>query len=130
VNETRAAKSTHQQKLILLFILALIPCGAWGDFSCPQGTNAACLNSGEEVCPGSAKCVDADVVCFDKHSCNPGSDFICESEYDEVLNSYNEAVKQYNDLTLENVNLRERRLEQKNCVINASSLEDAIRCVR
>ncbi len=118
------------QKLIFIFALAFFSTGTWGDFSCPDGTNAACLDSGDTVCPGSAKCVGDDVVCFDKHTCDPGIDFICESEYDEIMNKYKKTVSQYNQLASENVDLRERRLEQKNCVINASTLKDAIRCVR
>ncbi len=118
------------QKLIFIFALAFFSTGAWGGFTCPDGANAACLDSGDTVCPGSAKCVGDDVVCFDKHTCDPGIDFICESEYDEIMNKYKKTVSQYNQLASENVDLRERRLEQKNCVINSSTLKDAIRCVR
>jgi len=118
------------QKLILIFVLALVSSGSWGDFSCPDGTNAACLDNGDQVCPGSAKCVNNDDVCFDKHTCPSGGSFICESEYDDILNNYKKVVSQHNDLISENVDLRERRLEQKNCVLNASTLENAHRCVQ
>ena len=118
------------KKVTLIVALALVSIGALGEFSCPYGTNAACLDDGDKVCPGSTKCVDVDVVCFDKNTCDSGTSFVCESEYDEVLNDYKKTVKQHNQLASENVGLREQRLEQKNCVINASTLEDAKRCVR
>lgn len=118
------------QKLILIFVLTMISSGSRGDFSCPDGTNAACLDNGDQVCPGSAKCVSNDDVCFEKNTCPSGGGFICESEYDDILSDYRKAVSQHDELATENVNLREQRLEQKNCVINASTLENAQRCVR
>jgi hypothetical protein len=118
------------KRLILVTALVLLSTGGWGDFSCPNGTNAACLDHGDKVCPGSAKCVGGDVVCFDKHTCDPGGSFICESEYDDVVNDYKKAVSEHNELALKNVDLRDKRLEQKNCVLNAARLEDAKRCVR
>jgi len=118
------------KKVILIVALALVSACAWGDFSCPDGTNAACLDGGDKVCPASTKCVDDDVVCFDKNTCESGSGLICESDYDEVLNDYKMTVEKHNKLASENVALREQRLEHKNCVINASSVEDAKRCVR
>ena len=116
--------------LVFLFVFLLVSTGALGEFTCLDGTSPACLDDGDTACPASAKCVDDDAVCFDKSSCDSDSGFICGSEYDNFLNDYKKVVAQYNELTSENVDLREERLEQRSCVINAHSLKDAIRCVR
>jgi hypothetical protein len=101
-----------------------------GDFTCPTGTKAACLDTGDKVCPGSTKCIDEGATCFDEYPCDLSEGFVCATEYDGVMNGYKQAVKQHDELASENVTLREMRLEIKNCVINASALKVAIRCVR
>lgn len=101
-----------------------------GGFTCPDGTELSCLGSGDNVCPGSTKCVAEKATCFDSYPCNPNDGFVCDSKYDELANDYRNTVRKYNDLSSENVNLRERRLEQKNCVANASTLKQAKKCVR
>jgi len=116
--------------LTFLVVLSLVTVAAHGDFSCPEGTNEACLDAGDTVCPATAKCVEKDAVCLDRSGCDSPRGYICGSLYDEILNDYEKAVGQYNQLTSENVALREERLEQKNCVINAANLKAAIRCVR
>ena len=101
-----------------------------GGFSCPDGTGAACLDIGDKVCPGSAKCIDDHATCFDEYPCDLSEGFVCASEYDDILNRLKQVARQHDELALENVALRERRLEQRNCVINAATLNDAIKCVR
>ena len=123
-------KGNTIKQLALIAVLALVSTGAWGDFSCPTGTEVACLESGDKVCPSSTKCVDEGATCFDAYPCDLNGSFVCESEYDDVMNDYKQAVIEHNQLASENTGLRETRLEQKNCVINASTLEDAKRCVR
>jgi hypothetical protein len=118
------------KRLVLFAVLALTSIGAWGISSCPNGTEPACLGIGDKVCPSSTKCVDHDATCFDEYPCEISGGIVCESEYDDVLNNYEKAVRQYNELISENVELRARRLEQKNCVLNTSTLEDAKKCVR
>lgn len=118
------------KRFALIAVLTLFSIGAWGDFSCPNGTEPACIDEGDKVCPSSTKCVDNDATCFDDYPCDVGGGFVCESEYDNVLNDSETAVRQYNELASENTDLRARRLDQKNCVLNASSLEDAKRCIR
>jgi hypothetical protein len=118
------------QKLLCIFALTLISSGVLADFSCPNDTKPICLDTGDKVCPGTAKCVSNDVVCFDKKACDSERGFMCTSEYDDVLNDYEETVGQYNKLALENENLREKRLAKKNCVLNAPTLEEAKICVR
>ena len=108
----------------------LLSNGKRGDFSCPDGTGAACLDSGDKVCPGSTKCVDEGATCFDEYPCDLSGGFVCESTYDDAMRDYQQAVRQYDELASENVDLREQRLERKNCVINTSTLEAARRCVR
>ena len=116
--------------IALAMALVLVPTTAWSQFNCPDGTRAACLEAEDKVCPGSTKCVDIDIDCYDKNSCASDTGFICESDYAEVMNDYKTAVNQHNELAAENAVLREQRLEKKNCVINAASLKTAIRCVR
>jgi len=116
--------------VVFLFALSLLSSSALGNYSCPDGTKAACLNNGDTVCPASAKCVSSEAVCLDESACDSAMGYICGSEYDELIKDYEKVVGQYNQLTSENVGLREIRLEQRNCVINAATLKDAIKCVR
>jgi len=118
------------QKLLFIFALTLISSVAWADFSCPNDTKAICMDKGDVICPETAKCVSNDVVCFDKNTCDSERGFMCASEHDDVLNDTKKMVGQYNELTLENVNLREKRLTKKNCVLNAPTLKKAKSCVR
>lgn len=99
-------------------------------FLCPADTQPSCLAPGDNVCPGSTKCVDENATCFEQYPCETSGGFVCGAEYDEVLNDYQNAVRQNNELASENVGLRESRLDKKNCVLNASTLEDAKTCVR
>lgn len=101
-----------------------------GGFLCPDGTDAACLDAGDTVCPDLARCIDDQATCFDEYPCDPDEGFVCASEYDDMLNKLQQVAAQHDELASENVALREKRLEQKNCVINAATLKDAIRCVR
>jgi len=113
-----------------IIVLLLVTVAARADFSCPDGTNEACLDVGDTVCPAGAKCVEKGALCLDASSCDSARGYICGSMYDEVLGDYEKAVGQYNQLTSENVELRAERLERKNCVINAATLKEAIKCVR
>lgn len=116
--------------LVFLFVLLLISTSVQAEFTCLDGTSPACLDVSDTVCPASAKCVPDEAVCLDESSCDSDRGFICGSEYDNFLGDYKKVVAQYNQLTSENVDLREERLQQRSCVINAHSLKDAIRCVR
>lgn len=116
--------------VIFFFALSLMSLNALADYSCPDGTRASCLDNGDTVCPAYAKCVDNEAVCLDEADCDSARGYICGSEYDEILRDYEKVVGQYNQLTSQNVALRNTRLEQRSCVINAATLKDAIRCVR
>ena len=116
--------------IIVTCLMAMISTGAQSDFSCPQGTERACLDAGDKVCPGSTRCVVESATCFDEYPCGLNGGFVCESRYDGVLKDYKQAVNQHNQLASENEDLRVKRLAQKNCVVNSSTLEDAKRCVR
>lgn len=116
--------------VVLIFALSLLSSSALGDYFCPDGTSAACLTGEDTVCPASAKCVSSEAICLDQSACDSTRGYICGSAYDEVMKDYEKVVGQYNQLTSDNVDLRETRLEQRNCVINAATLKDAIRCVR
>lgn len=115
---------------LFLFLMCLVSIGAQAGYTCPDGTNMACLDDGDTVCPLSAKCVDKAAICLEESSCESDRGYICGSEYDEALSNHQKTVDQYNQLLSENVSLREDRLEKRNCVINAATLKDAISCVR
>ena len=110
--------------------ITILSNGKRGDFSCPDGTDAACLDTGDKICPGSAQCVGDHATCFEEYPCDLNEGFVCESEYDDILDKLKQAVSQHDELALENVALREKRLERKNCVLNASTLGGARQCVR
>jgi hypothetical protein len=118
------------QKRIWTLALMLISTSTWAGLSCPPGTDSACLDNGDKVCPPSTRCVAEDVICLDKNSCDPEDSFMCKSDYELVLKDYENAVSEQNKLASENVDLREERLDRKNCVINAATLEAATSCVR
>lgn len=116
--------------LTVLFLLSLVSTVARAGYTCPDGTDMACLDDGDTVCPITAKCVDKAAVCLEEPRCDSDRGYICGSEYDAVLSDHQDTVDQYNRLRSENINLREDRLEKRNCVINAATLKDAISCVR
>lgn len=118
------------KSLTLITALILFSTASWSEFSCPPGSDLACLNVGDTACPSRAKCVDDTATCFDEYPCEPGEKFVCESQYDKALDDCKMAVEQHGQLASENTELRVKRLEQKNCVLNASSLEVAKVCVR
>jgi hypothetical protein len=118
------------KSLAVFVALIMVSSGSWSEFSCPTGSDLACLNVDDTVCPLSAKCVDDGATCFDEYPCEPGESFVCESQYDKAMVECNMAVKQHAQLASENTELRVKRLEQKNCVLNASTLEVAKACVR
>lgn len=112
------------------------------NFSCPYGTQGACLDYGDKVCSTSAKCVSQDAVCFNSYTC--GFDgFICKSKYDDLVNEYDSMMNQcrsvaadYDDLVREYSDLRDNLLallgeksQLENCVVAASSLDEAQYCV-
>jgi hypothetical protein len=119
-----------KKSLTLIAALIMVSSGSWSEFSCPPGSELACLNVGDTVCPLSAKCVDDGATCFDEYPCESGEKFVCESQYDKTLEDCKMAVEQHTQLASENTELRVKRLEQKNCVLNASTLEVAQACVR
>jgi len=113
-----------------LLALALVWTDAQCDFTCAEGSKIACVDSGDKVRPASARCVDNSAVCFDRFPCDASEGFVCESKYDAMMKNYKEAAKEHNAMAAQNVELREQRLEQKNCVLNASTLAGARQCVR
>lgn len=118
------------KKVILMAVLALISSIAWGNFSCPDGTNASCLKEGDLICPNATKCIAEDTICIDRQICGSVNNFVCESDYEEMRDSYKRVVYEHNEMASENEDLRVMRLETKNCVINAAGLKEAISCVR
>jgi hypothetical protein len=118
------------QRFVVLCALALVSVSAWSEPSCPEGTQAVCIENQDKICPGLSRCVDNSATCFDNYPCGVGSGFVCEAEYDKLLEDSQNAISEYDKLIAENVELRTKRLEQKNCILNAASLELAKSCVR
>jgi len=123
-------RNFSMKRCIFLVVLTLVWASAWCDFTCPDGVKPVCLDSGDKVCPASARCVDNNAVCFDQFPCDANEGFVCESRYDAMMTDYKDAVKEHDALATQNVELREQRLEQKNCVLNAETLAAARQCVR
>jgi len=115
---------------LALCAMTLMSPGAPGDYSCPEGSNMVCVDAADTVCPASARCVSNEAICLDEKACNSARGYICGSDYDDVLLEHEQIVHKYNQLTSENVELRDERLERRNCVINAATLKEAIGCVR
>lgn len=120
------------QRTVLTTIATLIAlcCGAafGGDFTCPYGKDAACLDYGDKVCSSRAQCVSQDAVCFDSYSCDYKG-FVCKSDMenlarqcDEVQSAGKEILEKYNRLVDEYDDAR-------TCVQLASSLAQAKRCM-
>ncbi|MDJ0932721.1 hypothetical protein [Breoghania sp.] len=103
-------------------------------FSCPWGTDGACLDFGDKVCDRTAKCVDEDAVCFSSNTCN-FSGFVCKSDLDEAVRKHDDLVDEYNDL-LNNYRemsrradtLREDLIEVGDCLATAQTLDDFREC--
>jgi hypothetical protein len=113
-----------------LLLTALASFNSWGDTACPGGKQAACLDRGDVICPASSRCVSESAVCYAKPPCAESGGYICASKYQAIVRDNEDTAKKYKALATENVTLRVKRLERKNCVLNASSLKDAKNCVR
>jgi len=116
-------------KLIITTALILFATNAWCDFTCTDGSNPVCLDKGDKVCPATARCVDTSAVCFDEFPCDVSEGFVCESRYDAMMKDYKETAQEHDTLAKQNVELREQRQQWKNCVLNASTLLEARKCV-
>ena len=103
---------------------------SWAKFSCPEGTEVACIEASDRVCAANTKCVDTNATCFDEFPCRPDEGYVCGSEYDAALKDHQRSTEKYDQLVKENVGLRQERLDRKNCVLNATGLNEAQQCVR
>jgi hypothetical protein len=127
--------------IVMLLFAATLPINAQQSFSCPWGTEAACLDYGDKVCSSLGKCVDESATCFQAYTCNYQG-FVCKSDYEEavdeynsLLNRYNSLINEYNSLLLrhdenvENYNqLLSRHTELASCLSYADTLEEAKNC--
>jgi hypothetical protein len=73
--------------------------------------------------------VDNNALCFDQFPCDASEGFVCESKYDAMMKDCKAAAEEHNALAKQNVALREQRLAQKNCVLDAATLAEARKCV-
>jgi hypothetical protein len=117
-------------RLALVVTMLFFSAGLWAEFSCPDGTKPACLDRTDKVCGASTKCVDESSTCFDGFPCDAHEGFVCGSEYDAALHEHARSTEKYAELAAQNVDLRQQRLDRKNCVLNATSLDQAQECVR
>jgi hypothetical protein len=120
---------TDMKHSIMTIILILTSTGAWCDFTCPSGTDAACLDDGDKVCPTSARCIDNNAVCFDEYICEAGDGYVCESRYDEMANQNQALASEFNTLASKHNMLLNHKSENERCVISADTLEEAKQCV-
>lgn len=116
--------------LSLLIGLLSVSAFSWAEFSCPDGTEAACIEAADRVCSANTKCVDTTAACFGEFPCGADEGFVCGSEYDAALHDHQRSMEKYDKLVKENVDLRQERLDRKNCVLNATGLIEAQKCVR
>jgi hypothetical protein len=113
-----------------LAALLSFPALAFANLSCPDGTEAACLDAGDKVCAPDTKCVHQSATCLQDFPCALDEGFVCAPEHDAALVECRKNVAQFDALAKENVDLRQQRLDRKNCVLNAGTLAVAQECVR
>ena len=118
------------KRLLQVFVLSLAPALAFANLSCPDGTEMACLDTADKVCASDTKCVDQSATCLQDFPCTLEEGFVCAAEHEAALQDCREKVAQYHALVKENVDLRQERLDRKNCVLNSTNLADAHECVR
>ena len=118
------------KRLLHVLVLSLAPAFACASLSCPDGTEMACLEPGDKVCADDTKCVHQSASCFDDFACDPEDGYVCAGEYDAAIQEHRVTVAKYDALVQDNVDLRQQRLDRKNCVLNSTTLADAHKCVR
>ena len=113
-----------------ILVLSLAPTLVSASLSCPDGTEMACLETGDKVCAANTKCVEHSATCLQDFPCDLNEGFVCATEHDTALRDCKKNVAEYDVLARENVDLRQERLDRKNCVLNSTTLADAHKCVR
>ena len=117
------------KKLILTIALIALSPIAWCDFSCPIGTEAACMEQDDKICPSSARCVATASVCFEEYACDADDGYVCASRYDEATEENTELVGKYNEMTSKHNDLLNKTSGKERCVIMSETLEEAKRCI-
>lgn len=98
--------------LTLMVLVALSGLGqgqahAYGnDFSCPVGTDGACLSFGEVVCRSGAKCVEQSATCFSTYTCGLSNEFVCKSDFEDLASSCRRLQTDHEELSSNNERLR------------------------
>ena len=146
MNRYRCDKKNRKSRISSAFILKkclpavivfLASSVGWsGDFSCPLGTDGACLDWGDKVCSSFSKCVDKNASCFSEYTCGFQNEFVCKSDLDAVVTKYDELVRKFNRLVNEHDELIRKfnRLVDKHdeletCVSTSETLSAAKRCL-
>lgn len=81
-------------------------------------------------------CVDRNAACFDPYQCNYEG-FTCKSNVTECVEAHDSLLRKHNELVddfNENLEIAKRmaaRLDDiESCLINASTLDEAMRCAQ
>ncbi len=123
------------QVRILLFTIAMCSSACAQNFSCQIGMQPACLNYGETVCVNRGVCVDENAACYNKYQCDFQGftcvSFIqeCKKSYDELLRQHNELVEKFNRNLESAIAVESRVNEIANCLREADILEQAKLCL-
>lgn len=124
--------------IISIIVFQFVPFEAFGDrinFSCPADKEGACLSSGDNICPSSqGKCVRNESICISPETCSDQG-IICKSDFDDLNDNYEELreksrviASEYSDALDVYRKLFEKHEYLKDCVRQASSLEEAKTC--
>lgn len=125
----------HEMRLFFaLLTLAFSSPAVSQSFSCSYGSQPARLDYGDQVCSSSGMCVDRNAACFDTYQCN-FEGFTCKSNVTECVEAHDDLLRTHNNLVDDfNQNLgllkeMSSQLEEiENCLMFASTLEQAKFC--
>jgi len=134
--------------VVVVFTAALISTRVHSaNFSCSFG-RGACLDYGDTVWSTGGKCVQSTAVCFQSYTCD-FKGFACKSDVDKLSAAYDDLVfkaqlmstdfnkladenrdllSKFNDLISDLEALSNKYRRARDCVANATSLDDARAC--
>ena len=95
-------------------------------FSCPLGSDPACLDYGAVVCKSMAKCVSDDAVCFESFQCGYQG-FVCKSKLDDAIEEYENIYRQAKFLEKENATFRNELINIESEFTNARDESDKLK---
>ena len=66
---------------------------------------------------------------FSAYTCGFGNEFVCKSEYEDLVNEYDDLVRRHNDLVDELARLQRKQSDVESCISYSSSLDEAQNCI-